>query len=163
MRTQLPDVFADVVAASVDTQLQPIRTSQVPTHYARRMCLVGDAAVAIQPMTGAGVFKAYENARTLALALATRMTESDGPTHAATSNGVDAPGMHRDRALETSLQEWSRVQTDLDERLLATGYAMEDAFIWNTIDLATATEAEVQGWWQRSIHYPPEYSYLAMG
>lgn len=136
MKEQLPSVFSDIVSASVDTQFQPIRTTRVPSHYANRLCLVGDAAVAIQPMTGSGAFKAYENARTLAEA-------------------VNAEG-----DLESNLQVWSERQTDLDHRLLATGLSMEQAFIWDTIDLATAAADEIENWWHRSIKYPPEYSYL---
>lgn len=136
MREQLPSIYADVVAASIDTQFQPIRITRVPAHFANRSCLVGDAAVTIQPMTGAGAFKAYENARTLVNALA------------------------QSGDLDKRLQSWSVSQTDLGERLLATGLAMEKAFIWHTIDLATATASEVENWWQESIRYPPEYSYL---
>lgn len=136
MREQLPELFADIVAASADTQFQPIRTTQVPAHYARRMCLVGDAAVAIQPMTGAGAFKAFHNAHSLVQAL--RLTAD----------------------IETALQGWSDSETALDEKLLATGFAMEKAFIWKTIDLATASTEAVRTWWDNSIRYPSEYSYL---
>jgi len=137
MREQLPSVFADIVDISIDTQFQPIKTTRVPSHYANRLCLVGDAAVAIQPMTGAGAFKAYENARTLVDAINTGAND-----------------------LEAGLQQWSTCQTDLDNRLLATGLAMEEAFIWNTINLASATAQEVETWWTRSIKYPEEYTYL---
>ena len=136
MREQLPELFADIVAASKDTQFQPIRTTQVPSHYARRMCLVGDAAVAIQPMTGSGAFKALHNAQSLVKAL--RSTAD----------------------IDTALQGWSDSETVLDEKLLATGFAMEKAFIWETIDLATASSEAVRIWWDNSISYPSEYSYL---
>ncbi|MFK7892889.1 MAG: FAD-dependent monooxygenase [Granulosicoccus sp.] len=138
MREQLPSVFSDIVSASVDTQFQPIRTTRVPSHYANRLCLVGDAAVAIQPMTGSGAFKAFENARTL-------------------DEAVNAKG-----DLESNLRAWSERQTDLDHRLLATGLSMEQAFIWKTIDLATATADEIENWWQGSIEYKPEYAYMEL-
>ncbi|MBX2883328.1 MAG: NAD(P)-binding protein [Granulosicoccus sp.] len=136
MREQLPLFFADITAASSNTQFQPIRITQVPSHYEQRMCLVGDAAVAIQPMTGSGAFKALHNA----LSLATALRQSDD--------------------CETSLKNWSKSETLLDEKLLCTGFAMEKAFIWETIDLATASADEVQQWWDNSITYPSEYSYL---
>lgn len=143
MREQLPSVYADIVEASVDTQFQPVRVSQVPAHYQDRLCLVGDAAVAIQPLTGAGVFKAMENARGLVAAL---------------DHDLSNPA-----SLESSLMDWSEKQTRLDERLLSTGFALEQAFIWNTIDLATATEVQVKNWWQQNVHFPADYSYLKVG
>jgi len=143
MREQLPDVFADIVAASSDTQFQPIRTTQVPSHYHRRMCLVGDAAVAIQPMTGSGAFKAFHNAKTLVDVLNSTVSHTSD--------------------LDASLQRWSAQETALDEKLLATGFAMEKAFIWDTIDLASASADDVRRWWNDSIEYPSEYSYLKAG
>lgn len=139
MQQQLPSVFADIVQLSGDTAFQPLRVTRVPSHYKDRMCLVGDAAVAIQPLTGAGAFKAYENARTLAETLGSQPAD-----------------------LDLALERWSETQTDLDERLLSTGFAMEEAFLLNTIDLATSDTATVKRWWDTHIHYPPEYSYLKM-
>lgn len=147
MRDQLPEVFAEIVAASIDTQFQPIRTTRVPSHYHQRMCLVGDAAVAIQPMTGSGAFKAFHNASTLVEALSSASSK-------ATSSASE---------IDASLEQWSARETALDDKLLATGYAMEKAFIWETIDLASASADAVRSWWNNSIEYPREYSYLKVG
>lgn len=45
--------------------------------------------------------------------------------------------------------------------MLALGNQMEDAFIWNTIDLAEATAEDCRAWWNRSITIPAEFSYFA--
>ena len=136
MHAELPSAFADVVERTPNTAYQPVRVCRAPAHARDRVCLVGDAAVPIQPLTGAGMFKAYENARTL-----TDATLASGP-------------------LDEALAEWSRTQTDLDERLLATGYALERVMIWDTMDLATAAAPDVERWWRESVDFPPEYSYL---
>lgn len=144
MRRQLPDMFADIVDATTNTLFQPIWVVQAPGHYRRHMCLIGDAAATIQPMTGSGLFKAFENSRTLVEALRTTPVCS-----------ALAP-MLRD----TALREWSDRQTHLDQRLMTTGRTMEDAFIWNTIDLGTARAADVEVWWNEQIDNQSEYSYL---
>lgn len=136
LRAQLPSVFADIVERSRDTAYQPVRVCRAPAQARDGLCLVGDAAVPIQPLTGAGLFKAYEDARTLARA--TR----EGPS------------------LETALRRWSETRTALNKRLLETGYALERVMIWNTIDLATSDAGTVERWWREHVAFPPEYSYL---
>ncbi|MYF90366.1 MAG: hypothetical protein F4186_14180 [Boseongicola sp. SB0676_bin_33] len=61
----------------------------------------------------------------------------------------------------TAVTAWSRRQTTVARRMLALGNQMEDAFIWNTIDLARATVEACHAWWNRSITIPGEYSYFA--
>lgn len=56
---------------------------------------------------------------------------------------------------------WSRRQTAVARRMLALGNQMEDAFIWNTIDLAGATAEKCRAWWNRLITIPGEFSYFA--
>jgi len=136
MREQLPSLYADIIEASIDTQYQPLKTAFSPSHYKQRMCLVGDAAVAIEPLTGSGAFKAFENARTLVKALA---SPDD---------------------LERALTAWSEDQTRMEEGLRATGYAMEQAFLWDTIDLSRASAEEVKRWWAEAMQGPMAYSYL---
>jgi len=136
MREQLPELFAHIVAASQDTQFQPVRVCRAPSHVHGRACLVGDAAMPIQPLTGSGMFKAWNNAMTLAEAINT------------------------DISLAQALEEWSKAQCELDERLLQTGLNLEQAFIWNPIDLATASANSVAHWWKEHVQFPPDYSYL---
>jgi len=135
MRRELPSLYADLVEQSDNTAYQPVRVCLPPAQARSRVCLVGDAAVPIQPLTGAGLFKAYENARTLALA--TRASD-----------------------LDSALQSWSDAQTELNRRLLATGRVLEQVMIWNTIDLATSDAAAVEHWWRTHVDFPEEYSYL---
>jgi len=135
MRRELPSLYADLVEQSDNTAYQPVRVCLPPAQTRSRVCLVGDAAVPIQPLTGAGLFKAYENARTLALATRT----SD---------------------LDSTLRNWSDAQTELNRGLLATGRVLEQVMIWNTIDLATSDAATVEHWWRTHVDFPEEYSYL---
>lgn len=135
MRRELPSLYADLVEQSESTAYQPVRVCLPPAQALTRMCLVGDAAVPIQPLTGAGLFKACENARTLAVAT-------------------------RAEDLDSALQLWSDTQTELNRRLLATGSVLEQVMIWNTIDLAESDAAAVRRWWQSHVDFPAEYSYL---
>jgi len=135
MRQELPSLYAELVEQSEQTAYQPVNVCLPPAQVRSRVCLVGDAAVPIQPLTGAGLFKAYENARTLALA--TRASD-----------------------LDSALQSWSDAQTEMNRRLLATGRVLEQVMIWNTIDLATSDAAAVEHWWRTHVDFPEEYSYL---
>lgn len=136
MHEQLPTLYADIVEASVDTQFQPVRVCRAPAHVLGRACLVGDAAMPIQPLTGSGMFKAWQNARTLVEAIDSELS------------------------LDQSLQQWSDGQSALDERLLETGLGLEQAFIWEPIDLAVADEKSIERWWREKVRFPKDYSYL---
>ncbi len=137
MARELPDYYADILAKSTGNQIQLIYTSELPGYGKGRMALCGDAGVVVQPMTGSGVFKSLSNATDL----------------------VDALASHAD--VPTAVTAWSRRQTTVARRMLALGNQMEDAFIWNTIDLARATVEACHAWWNRSITIPGEYSYFA--
>ncbi|MYA87166.1 MAG: hypothetical protein F4X97_01695 [Boseongicola sp. SB0662_bin_57] len=137
MARELPDYYADILAKSTGNQIQLIYTSELPGYGKGRMGLCGDAGMVVQPMTGAGVFKGLSNAADL----------------------VDALAGHAD--VPTAVADWSRRQTAVARRMLALGNQMEDAFIWNTIDLAGATAEACRAWWSRSITIPGEFSYFA--
>ena len=137
MARELPDYYADILAKSTDNQIQLIYTSELPGYDQGRMGLCGDAGVVVQPMTGAGVFKGLSNAADLADALA---------CHA------DVP---------TAVAAWSERQTAVARRMLELGNQMEDAIIWNTIDLAGATAEACRASWNRSITIPGHFSYFA--
>jgi hypothetical protein len=51
----------------------------------------------------------------------------------------------------------------MEKRLLETGLGLEQAFLWNTIDLSSASATEVQSWWQDVVRFPSDYSYLKVG
>lgn len=137
MSDQLPSYYADILSKSEGNQIQQIYTSELPAYRKGRMCLIGDAGMMVQPMTGAGVFKGFSNSSGLAKAL---------------SSGDD---------LETSLEAWSQEQTRVAHRMLALGLEMEEAFIWKTIDLSSASSQECEEWWNKSIRIPEEFSYFA--
>jgi len=136
-KAQLPAYYSKIIVKSENNQLQQIYTNQLPAYRKGRMCLIGDAGVMVQPLTGAGVFKLFSNARDLA--------------HAISENSD----------LEAALEDWSVEQTRIANSILAMGLDMEKAFIWNTIDLAKADPQECERWFDRSINIAKEYSYFA--
>lgn len=134
---ELPSFYADVVAKSQNNQIQQIYTC-TPEAYAKgRMCLAGDAGMMVPPLTGAGVFKGFTNAHDLAAALTGAVP------------------------LDAALAAWSAQQTQVARSMLAMGLDMENAFIWNTIDLATETPEACAAWFDRSITIAEEFSYFA--
>lgn len=135
IRGQVPDYYADIVDRTSETYVQVIYTLDLPSYARDRKALIGDAGIVAQPFTGSGVFKGYSDAGDLAAALA---EESD----------VDA-----------ALDRWSAERVMRDRRLLALGEQMEQAFIWNAIDFATATPVQVERWWQESVTFPDDFSY----
>ena len=137
IRDNLPGYYADIVAQSADNQIQQIYTADLPAYAKGRMCLMGDAGIMVPPLTGAGVFKGFTNARDLVDALA--------------QNGQ----------LEAGLQDWSDQQTQVARSMLKMGYDMEKAFIWNTIDLATESPEDCAAWFERSVGIAKEFSYFA--
>lgn len=137
MNAQLPSYYADILQKSEGNQLQLIYTSSLPAYGKGRMCLIGDAGMVVQPMTGAGVFKGFSNVRNLLSML----------------------GQHSD--VDIALAKWSEGETRIAHRMLELGNEMEEAFIWNTIDLATATTEACEGWWDKAINVPDEFSYFA--
>lgn len=130
----LPGYYADIITRSTETYAHLIYTADVPGYYRGRMCLIGDAGAVIQPFTGSGIFKGYNNVRSLLDAL-----EDSGDV---------------DRAL----RQWDAMQVVIGRRLLALGEQMEQAFIWNPLDLSTADEASVRSWWQASVRFPEDFS-----
>ncbi len=137
MARELPEYYADILAKSTGSQLQQIYTNNLDAYGKGRMCLFGDAGMVVQPMTGSGVFKGFSNARDLGATL-------DGSEDA-----------------KAAVVAWSAQQTRVAHKMLALGNQMEDAFIWNTIDLATASTKDCADWWDRSITVPDEFSYFA--
>ncbi len=45
------------------------------------------------------------------------------------------------------------------DRLLGLGEQMEQAFIWDSLDLATADSATTEAWWRASVSFPEEFTY----
>ena len=137
IRANLPEYYAEVVCRSTDNQIQQIYTSEVPAYAKGRMCLMGDAGAMVPPLTGAGVFKGFTNARDLAL------------------------GLEEDSPLPDVLAKWSDTQTRIANSMLAMGYDMENAFIWNTIDLGVESPEACAAWFEQSVNVAKEFSYFA--
>lgn len=136
-KEQLPAYYSKIIGKSQNNQLQQIYTSRLPAYRKGRMCLIGDAGIMVPPLTGAGVFKLFSNARDLAHAI---------------SENTD---------LDEALEVWSAEQIRVANSILSMGLDMEKAFIWNTIDLAKAEPEECERWFDRSINIAKEYSYFA--
>jgi len=134
---EMPRFYADIVARSENNQIQQIYTSDLKAYGKGRMCLMGDAGMMVPPLTGAGVFKGFTNALDLVQAI------------------------DRDVPLPVALEDWSTQQTRVAQSMLAMGLDMEQAFIWNTIDLATESPEAVADWFDRSIRIAEEFSYFA--
>ena len=137
MCAALPDYFADIVTRSEDNQIQLIYTARPPAYRKGRMTLLGDAGAVVPPLTGSGLFKAFENARGLRDALA-------------------APAAERNAALD----RWSDEQMDHADAMLAMGEDMERAFIYDTIDLAEAAPEAVRAWFPKAVRVSPRFSYF---
>jgi 2-polyprenyl-6-methoxyphenol hydroxylase-like FAD-dependent oxidoreductase len=137
LREQVPSWYADMVDATADTFVQLIYTARLATYRVGRVCLIGDAGVVAPPFTGSGVFKGYQNA--------------DGLLNELSSGA----------AVDESLERWSAEQLRLGQRLLALGDQMEQAFIWDPLDLRTADAESTQAWWKGAVTFPEEFSYEA--
>ena len=117
------------------TYVQLIYTVRVPAYAKGRMCLIGDAGSVAQPFTGSGVFKGHANVVGL----------------------LDALSTHGD--LDDALATWSTEQVHVADHLLALGKQMEQAFIWDSLDLTTADASATEAWWRASVSFPEEFTY----
>jgi len=137
MYDNLPTYYSDILAKTQNSYVQLIYTVRLPAYHLGRICVIGDAGVVVQPFTGSGVFKGYNNVKDLLLTLNTSET------------------------LDDALQRWGNEQVRIGDRLLALGDQMEQAFIWNSLDLATADATATAAWWKRAVTFPEEFTYAA--
>lgn len=135
MRDNLPTYYGDIVSKTENTYVQLIYTARLSSYHQGRIALIGDAGMVAQPFTGSGVFKGYNNVRDLLQALNTHDT------------------------VEAALKAWDKEQVRIGSRLLALGEQMEQAFIWNSLNLATADAATTAAWWKAAVAFPEEFSY----
>jgi 2-polyprenyl-6-methoxyphenol hydroxylase-like FAD-dependent oxidoreductase len=135
MLENLPDWHGGMVERTNDTYVQLIYTADLSTYCRGRMALIGDAGVVAPPFTGSGVFKGYQNVRGL-------LEQISG------SND-----------LGVALAAWSHDQVQLGQRLLALGRQMEQAFIWDSIDLRSADADDVAAWWKGAVTFPEDFTY----
>lgn len=137
MQDNLPTYYGDLIARTQNTYVQLIYTARLPAYHQGRICVIGDAGIVTPPFTGSGVFKGYNNVRDLLNALSSQDT------------------------LENALERWDREQTRIGNRLLALGDQMEEAFIWNSLDLTTADSETTAAWWKEAVTFPEEFTYQA--
>lgn len=137
MEAELPDYYGAMVRATQHTYVQLIYTARMPAYHRRAVCLIGDAGAVAPPFTGSGVFKGYNNVQGL----------------------LDAFEHHDDPV--TALEEWDTEQVRLADRLLALGDQMEQAFIWDSLDLTTADAESTEEWWHAAVQFPDDFTYEA--
>jgi 2-polyprenyl-6-methoxyphenol hydroxylase-like FAD-dependent oxidoreductase len=135
LEKNIPGYYAEMVNKTQDSYIQVIYTLELEKYFKDRMCLIGDAGMVIQPFTGSGVFKGYNNAKDLIECLRSENT------------------------LNKALEKWSDKQVMTGKRLLALGEQMESAFIWKQLDFANATEEDTKKWWNESVTFPENFSY----
>lgn len=134
MQDNLPTFYGDIVCKSTNTYVQLIYTTQLPAYHYGRIALIGDAGFFVPPFTGSGVFKGFNNIKDL----------------------LNALQSHEN--LEEALQVWGKEQVRIGNRLLALGEQMEQAFIWNSLDLANADAEKTAAWWKAGVTYPEEFT-----
>jgi 2-polyprenyl-6-methoxyphenol hydroxylase-like FAD-dependent oxidoreductase len=137
MEAELPDLYGAMVRATHHTYVQLIYTVRMPTYHQGAACLIGDAGAVAQPFTGSGVFKGYNNVESLLQVF----DDHDDPV--------------------TALEVWAQEQVQLADRLLALGEQMEQAFIWDSLDLTTADASTTQAWWHAAVQFPEDFTYEA--
>ena len=135
MTDNLPRYYAEIVSKTEHTYAQLIYTVDLPAYARDRICLIGDAGIVVQPFTGSGIFKGFNNAKDLV-------------------NSLDE---HHN--VDDSLVEWSKAQTQRSKRILALGQQMEQAFIWNSLDFASADAETTATWWESSVTFPESFTY----
>lgn len=131
----IPSHYANIVNKTNDSYIQVIYTLDLDHYFKDNMCLIGDAGMVVQPFTGSGVFKGYNNVKDL------------------------IEFLHVHKTLEEALIGWSKKQVENGKRLLALGEQMEKAFIWEQPDFAHANENEIESWWKASVTFPDNFSY----
>jgi len=131
----IPAYYADMVNKTRDSYIQVIYTLDLDSYYKDNMCLIGDAGIVIQPFTGSGVFKGYNNVKDLISCLK--------------ENSV----------MEDTLENWSNKQLQTGKKLLALGEQMEKAYIWEQLDFAKVDEETTQNWWKASVTFPEDFNY----
>ena len=131
----IPAYYADMVNKTRDSYIQVIYTLDLDSYYKDKMCLIGDAGMVIQPFTGSGVFKGFNNVKDLIACL------------------------QENNTVEDALEQWSKKQLQTGKRLLALGEQMEKAYIWEQLDFATVDEETTKNWWKASVTFPKEFNY----
>lgn len=130
-----PSYYAEMVNKTNNSYIQVIYTMDLDHYYKDRMCLIGDAGMVVQPFTGSGVFKGYNNVKDLITALKEHGSVKD------------------------ALSSWNIKQLQTGKRLLALGEQMEKAYIWDQLDFSKVDENTVKEWWKTSISFPEDFNY----
>ena len=131
----IPSFYANIINKTIDSYIQVIYTLDLNSYYKNKMCLIGDAGMVVQPFTGSGVFKGYNNVKDLLACL------------------------KKNNSIEEALDQWSNKQLQTGKRLLTLGEQMEKAFIWEQLDFANVNEETTSTWWKSSITFPDNFNY----
>ena len=130
-----PQYYGEIVNKTVDSYIQVIYTLDLDQYFKKRICLIGDAGMVVQPFTGSGVFKGYHNVKDLIQYL------------------------KEDISIDEAIEKWSEDQLLTGKKLLALGEQMEKAFIWEQLDFATVDQSTTMEWWKASVTFPDSFNY----
>ncbi|WP_215226702.1 FAD binding domain-containing protein [Echinicola shivajiensis] len=131
----IPAHYAKLVNKTTDSYIQVIYTLDLESYRKDRVCLIGDAGIVVQPFTGSGVFKGYNNVKDL----------------------INC--MKENSDMEDTLEQWNKLQLQRGKQLLALGEQMENAFIWEQPDFAKVDEVTTKKWWKASITFPESFNF----
>ncbi|MDU8885520.1 NAD(P)-binding protein [Yeosuana sp. MJ-SS3] len=132
---KIPEHYADIVNKTTKSYIQVIYTLDLDSYYKNNMCLIGDAGIVVQPFTGSGVFKGYNNIKDLIVSL------------------------KENNSLKEALKAWNKKQLITGKKLLALGEQMEKAFIWEQPDFANTSKEDIINWWKASVTFPDNFNY----
>ena len=119
---QLPDYYAEIVAASNNTYVYAIYDCEVPAYRVDRICLAGDAGAFARPHSGAGALKGMNDAIALRTALET----------------------HTD--VETALATWNTTQTASGNKMVRFGNQLGRALVREIPDWSTMDATQMERW-----------------
>ena len=131
----IPVFYADMVKKTTNSYIQVIYTLDLDRYCKDNMCLIGDAGIVVQPFTGSGIFKGYNNVKDLI----TCLDQFD--------------------KLSDALEEWSGKQVQIGKELLAFGEQTEKAFVWEPMDFAIGGEQEVALWFKNAVTAPKNFNF----
>ena len=124
---QLPDYYAEIVAASNNTYVYAIYDCEVPAYRVDRICLAGDAGAFARPHSGAGALKGMNDAIALRTALET----------------------HTD--VETALATWNTTQTESGNKMVRFGNQLGRALVREIPDWSTMDATQMERWFTSSV------------
>lgn len=118
----LPQYFADLIEATSSSSIQAIYSVQIAEYVRGRACVIGDAGTVFPPFTGSGVFKAIDNATSLA----------------------DAVSVGQD--VDAALAGWSAAQEKAASTIMPLSERSARALAFDVPDIPAMSFADTNAW-----------------